>query len=187
MKLIVGLGNSGKQYEKTRHNLGFLVIDELGKRWNLSFKKDFSSEIATFFLNDEKIIILKPGLFMNKSGEIVKVVVDYYKLNIDDIIFFVDDKDQEMGKIKIINYGGHGGQNGIRNIIDYLKTKKFLRVRAGIGNDFTQKTSDYVLSKWSMEQKKQLNNFVEKLADIAIKFVNGKKFDELANEYNGKK
>lgn len=185
MKLIVGLGNIGDQYKETRHNLGFLVIDELEKRWNLTFKTEFSASFATHFINGEKVIIAKPSLFMNNSGQVIMGILSYFKINIEDLLIFVDNKDQDMGTIKIVNKGGHGGQNGIRNTIYHLKTNEFLRVKGGIGSNTLIGTSNYVLEKWDKEQSKVLTYFVKGLADIADDFFK-MNFQELTNKYNGK-
>ena len=129
MKLIVGLGNIGDQYKDTRHNLGFLVVDELDKRWNLSWKHEASASFANHFIEGEKVIVVKPNLFMNNSGQVIRGIMDYFKIDLEDLIIFVDDKDQDTGKIKVVNKGGHGGQNGIRNTIDHLGTNEFIRVK----------------------------------------------------------
>lgn len=187
MKFIVGLGNIGDQYKDTRHNLGFLVIDELSKKWNLTFKHEASASYATHFINGEKIIIAKPSLFMNNSGQVIRGMIDYFKIDIDDLLIFVDDKDQKMSSIKIVNKGGHGGQNGIRNTIEHLGCNDFLRVKGGIGSDkIIKDTANYVLGKWSKEQKEVLPNFIDKLVNIAVDFVDGKDFIELTNKYNVK-
>ncbi len=184
MKFIVGLGNIGDQYKDTRHNLGFLVIDELEKRWNLSFKHEASASYATHFINGEKIIVAKPSLFMNNSGQVIRGMLDYFKIDDEDLLIFVDDKDQDMSKLKIVQKGGHGGQNGIRNTIDHLGHNEFLRVKGGIGKPGTKDTANYVLGKWSKEQKEQLPNFIKRLADVAEDFVAGKDFVELANKHH---
>ncbi|NQX83441.1 MAG: aminoacyl-tRNA hydrolase [Mycoplasmataceae bacterium] len=185
MKCIVGLGNVGNQYEQTRHNLGFLIIEELKKRWNLTFKNKSLMSYATYFINGEKIIIIKPISFMNNSGQVINDAMNYFNLNIEDIIIFVDDKDQEMGNIKIVNRGGHGGQNGIRNTIDFLKTNNFIRVKGGIGSNPNIDTSSYVLGKWNVEQKIKLPKLIKIMANIAEDFIN-MDYIELSNKYNGK-
>ncbi len=185
MKFIVGLGNIGDQYKDTRHNLGFLVIDELEKRWNLSFKHEASASYATHFINGEKIIIAKPSLFMNNSGQVIKGMLNYFNIDVEDLLIFVDDKDQPMGKLKIVQKGGHGGQNGIRNTIDQLGHNEFLRVKGGIGSQYEIKdTANYVLGKWSKEQKEILPTLISNLADIAEDFVGGRSFVELTNKYH---
>ena len=186
MKLIVGLGNIGEEYKYTRHNLGFLVIDELSKRWNLSFKKEASASYAKHMINGETIIVAKPSLYMNNSGQVIKGIMNYFKIDVKDIIVFSDDKDQTMGSIKIVNKGGHGGQNGLRDIINQLGTNEFLRAKGGIGSNQKQNTADYVLGKWSVEQRKELPFLCSRLADVAQDFLSIS-FVELANKYNGKK
>ncbi len=184
MKLIVGLGNIGDQYKDTRHNLGFLVIEELKSRFDLDFKNEASATYATKHINGEKIIFAKPNLFMNNSGHVIQGMLNYFKIDIDDLLIFQDDKDQEMAKFKIVNSGGHGGQNGIRNTIEQLGTNNFLRVKGGIGSDRNIETANYVLGKWSKEQKEKLPSFIKKLADVAQDFINGDEFIKLTNKHN---
>ncbi len=185
MKLIVGLGNIGDQYKDTRHNLGFLVIDELAKRFNLQFKHEASASFATEFVNGEKVIFAKPSLFMNNSGQVIRGMLDYFKIDDEDLLIFVDDKDQLMGNLKIVQKGGHGGQNGIRNTIDHLGHNEFLRVKGGIGSEYEIKdTANYVLGKWSKEQKEALPNLVSRMSDIAEDFIGGMSFVELANKHH---
>ncbi len=186
MKLIVGLGNIGDQYKDTRHNLGFLVIDELAKQYDLNFKNEASATYAIKHIDGEKIIFAKPNLFMNNSGHVIKGMLNYFKIDVDDLLIFQDDKDQDMSAIKIVNTGGHGGQNGIRDIIDQLGTNNFLRVKGGIGFNSNIETSKYVLGKWDKTQKESLLNFINELTNIARDFINGNSFLELANKYNGK-
>ncbi len=185
MKFIVGLGNIGDQYKETRHNLGFLVIDELEKRWSLSFKHEASASYATHFINGEKVIIAKPSLFMNNSGKVIKGMLDYFKIDEEDLIVFVDDKDIAMGRVKIVQKGGHGGQNGIRDIINHFGHNEFIRVKGGVGSQYEIKdAANYVLGKWSKDQREVLGGFVNRLADVAEDFVNGKDFVELTNKHN---
>lgn len=186
MKLIVGLGNIGDQYKDTRHNLGFLVIDELTKRHSLEFRHEASASYAVAHIDGEKVIFSKPSLFMNNSGQVIRGIMDYYKIDLKDLLVLVDDKDQETGKIKIVNEGGHGGQNGIKNTITHLGTNKFLRVKGGIGFNPKMETSSYVLGKWDAEQKKELSFLVTSMADIAEDFIKGLNFVELTNKYHGK-
>ena len=184
MKLVVGLGNIGNQYSNTRHNLGFLVIEEITKRHNLVFKHEASASYATTKISGEKVIFAKPSLFMNNSGKVIRGMMDYFKIDLIDLIVFQDDKDQEMAKLKIINTGGHGGQNGIKDTILHLGTNNFLRVKGGIGSDSKIDTSSYVLGKWTPEQRKELPFFVNKMADVFDDFM-VMDFLELANKYNG--
>ncbi len=184
MKFIVGLGNIGDQYKDTRHNLGFLVIDELTKRWDLTFKHEASASYAIHYIEGEKIIIVKPSLYMNNSGQVIRGMLDYFKIDVEDIIVFVDDKDQDMGRVKIVQSGGHGGQNGIRDIINHLGTSDFLRVKGGIGSEFVNDTANYVLSKFSKEQKGKLPSLIKRMADIAEDFTKDMSFIELTNKHH---
>src|SRR5690625_476168 len=134
MKCIVGLGNPGKKYEKTRHNIGFMVVDELLSRygWKLTQKK-FRGKFTLEHLNGEKLILLQPQTFMNLSGQSVQEVLDFYQIEIENLLVIYDDLDLPVGKIRLRESGGHGGHNGVRSLIDHLQTKKFKRIRLGIG------------------------------------------------------
>ena len=141
MKLIVGLGNPGKRYERTRHNVGFMILDELHKilkneceinDWELS--KKFNAETAGYSNNGDKIILLKPMTFMNESGQSVGLVAKYYKMISHDIIVVHDDKDLPLGEIKIQSDRGAAGHNGIKSIIQTMGTKSFVRVRVGVAS-----------------------------------------------------
>lgn len=186
MKLIVGLGNIGDQYKETRHNLGFLVIDELTKRYSLDFKHEASASYSIVHFQGEKIIFAKPNLFMNNSGQVIKGMMNYYNIDKKDLLILVDDKDQNFGMFKIINKGGHGGQNGIRNTIDHLGTNEFLRVKGGIGSDSRITTANYVLGKWSSDQRKELPFLISSMADVVEDFIKGLDFKELTNKHHGK-
>src|SRR5699024_4978801 len=113
MKCIIGLGNPGKKYEATRHNIGFMVIDELAKRHNFTMKQGkFKNDYAIEFINGEKVLFVKPQSFMNLSGESVKPLLDYYNIELEDVIVLYDDLDLPAGKIRLRQQGGHGGHNG---------------------------------------------------------------------------
>ncbi len=185
MKLIVGLGNIGDKYKNTRHNLGFLVIDKLAKELDLNFKEVPSSSYASTFINGEKVIIAKPKLYMNNSGKVIKGMLDYYKIDISDLLIIQDDKDQKIGDYKIVFKSGHGGQNGIRDIIDNLNSNEFVRLKVGIGSDEKIDTGNYVLGNWTSEQKEVITNDLHKYVNIAKDFVD-LDFIELTNKYNGK-
>jgi len=147
MKLIVGLGNDGKEYENTRHNLGFLVIDELAKDLNISFKEEGSAYHGSAIIDGEKVILAKPRLFMNNSGQVVRGMLNYFKIDIANLFVIHDDKDQEIGHYKIVRNSGHGGQNGVKDIINHLHSNEFARLKVGIGSDPNIDTSHYVLGK----------------------------------------
>lgn len=184
MKLIVGLGNPGKEYERTRHNVGFMVLDNyLNKRGITSFKEKFSGIFYEDGLNGEKIILLKPQKYMNLSGEVVISFVNFFKINIEDILVISDDLDMPLGKIKLKLSGSCGGHNGLRNIENHLGTQNYKRLKIGISNDKTRDTKDYVLGKLNDEDMKILNDSLDKGANIIEEFTHVK-FDNIMNKYN---
>ena len=163
MKIIIGLGNPGKEYKTTRHNAGFLCADFLRKELGFaSFvgNQKMSADISRGVLNDEKILIAKPQTFMNRSGAAVSALIKFYKLSVSDIVVIHDDLDITLGKFKISASSRSAGHNGIQNIIDTLGTKNFLRVRLGIGGQVQLGSglighidaSDFVLQNFSPEE-----------------------------------
>jgi PTH1 family peptidyl-tRNA hydrolase len=132
MKLIVGLGNPGKKYENTRHNMGFMAIDFYAAKNNLEFKKKFNGLYSETIINGEKTIILKPQTYMNLSGDCVIEFVNYFKIDLDEILILYDDKDFEVGTFKIKKIGSSGGHNGMKSIMSRLKVQDIKRVRLGI-------------------------------------------------------
>ncbi len=135
MKLIAGLGNPGGEYEHTRHNMGFDVIDELARRWSVSdWKKDMQAEIASVTKYGQKILLVKPLTYMNLSGDAVSAIAAYYKIDISDIYIICDDLDLPPGKIRIRKKGSAGGHNGIKSLISRLHSEEFVRFRIGIGH-----------------------------------------------------
>ena len=158
MKLIIGLGNPGKKYEKTRHNLGFLAIDKLAEEIKIDdwkIKMQFSANIAQGNFNNEKIILAKPQTFMNNSGITVKSIGDYYKISAEKSLIIHDDIDLKLGEIKIQKNRGSAGHNGVRSIIDFLKTKDFIRIRIGIkpiDQELIIEAEKFVLQKFSKKE-----------------------------------
>ena len=136
MRVIIGLGNPGKQYEKTRHNAGFILLDEIQKDFDFpkfKIEKKFDAEISEGIFNEEKIILTKPINFMNLSGESVRKILDFYKLSPEDIVVIHDDLDIKIENFRIATDSSSAGHNGVQNIIDNLGTQKFKRIRIGIG------------------------------------------------------
>ena len=132
--LIVGLGNIGKEYATTRHNIGFWVADELARRYDMTFgKKERKAVCADGIIKDQRVIIAKPQTYMNLSGEAVRSLVDFYKIPLNQIIVIHDDLDLALGTLRIRANGSAGGQNGVKSIIQHLGTQDFARVRCGIG------------------------------------------------------
>ncbi|WP_339022747.1 aminoacyl-tRNA hydrolase [Spiroplasma endosymbiont of Crioceris asparagi] len=186
MKLIVGLGNPGKSYEKTRHNMGFMVIDMLLKDFGFIKKEDsFKGELYFSKVNGEKCIFLKPQTFMNLSGECVVKVMHYYKINIEDLLVIYDDKDLEFSKVRFKNQGSSGGQNGIKNVILNLGTDAFNRLRIGIGQQKEHYTIiEWVMSKINEVEMQQLINSYSKFKKGIEDFIKGNSFLKIMNDFN---
>lgn len=185
MKLIVGLGNPEKKYEKTRHNCGFRAIDYYAKENNLTFKSKFKGLYCEQIVNNEKIILLKPQTYMNLSGESVREIVKFYNIDINNILVIYDDVDFEVGTFKIRRGGSAGGHNGIRNIIDNLKTENIGRIRIGISKNEIP-LMDYVLGKFTPEEDKKIESVLPQVANIIYDFSNHN-IDELMEKYNRNK
>ena len=184
MRLIVGLGNPGKEYENTRHNIGFNVLNRYLEKNNLKLDKDkFNGLFTKTSINDEDVILLEPQTFMNLSGDSVRKVMDFYKIKVDDILVIQDDLDMEVGKIKLKEKSSSGGHNGIKDIEQKLGTNNFKRLKVGISNDKTRDTKDYVLGKFSKEEKEIL----DKSYDICLNIIDDffkMNFDLLMGKYN---
>ncbi len=180
MKLIIGLGNPGKQYEKSRHNAGFLMLDKIKEQFDFSdFKqeKSFNAELSEKIMDDNKIILAKPQTFMNNSGEAVQKMMAFYKLTPEDILVIHDDLDIAIGKYKIAEDSRSAGHNGVQNIIDLLGTQTFKRARIGIGQ--TEKEAlvcrldahDFVLEKFTQEELKKIEGVFESALEEIKNFL----------------
>lgn len=183
MKLIVGLGNPGLIYKKTRHNVGFMILDEYAKNNSFSFdKKKFEGIYAEKNVNNDKIIFLKPQKYMNLSGEVVKKYMDYFNINKEDLLVICDDLDTNLGKIKIKSKGSSGGHNGLKNIEENIGSIEYKRLKVGIKNDFPNKV-DFVLGKFSKTEIKLLEAAIENSIN-AIDDYFIYTFENLMNKYN---
>lgn len=184
MKLIVGLGNPGINYENTRHNCGFRVLDAFSDMSRISvFKEDFKSIYGKGLVNDETVILLKPQTFMNLSGEAVQAIVSYFKIAIDDILVVYDDMAVKPGEIRLRLDGSSGGQKGMQNIIDHLGTQKIKRIRIGIGEpEFS--AVDYVLGKPHGDEAVLIDRAIER-ASLAIREYLLYGFEKAMSKYNG--
>lgn len=186
MKLIVGLGNIGKQYEKTRHNIGFMIVDAFCNKHNLSFSSSkLKADIIKTKLFGEDVIIAKPTTFMNLSGEAVQLIKKFYNLNNEDILIIYDDLDLDTGKIRLRKSGSSGGQNGIKNILNLLNTQDIKRVRVGISKDKFIPTADYVLGKFSSEQQPKINEAIQIGVNLIEDYIKND-FEYVMNGYNKK-
>ena len=186
MKLIVGLGNPGKDYEKTRHNAGFMCIDEVAKKLNMSFDtKKFKALIAMGFVGGEKVILMKPQTYMNLSGETLIDIYKYYKVDMENIIVIYDDIDLEVGKLRIRKKGSAGTHNGMRSIVKCLGATDFPRVRVGVSRPMPgQDLADFVLSRFRKEEASDLEIGLDK-AYRAVDCMIRENIDMAMNKYNG--
>ena len=183
MKLIVGLGNPGKKYEHTRHNMGFDVLDLFSDLASIDIDKEsFKGLLGRGKLFNEDVILLKPQTYMNLSGESVQEVVHYFKISLEDIIVIYDDMDILPGKIRLRPNGSSGGHKGIQSIIDNLGTDNIKRIRVGIGKP-TYDTIDYVLSKPSKEEKEEIEEAIKEAAE-ALKIALKENFDIAMSRFN---
>ncbi|ACJ78332.1 aminoacyl-tRNA hydrolase [Bacillus tropicus] len=185
MKLIVGLGNPGREYELTRHNIGFMAIDELAKRWNISLNEQkFKGVFGAGFVNGEKVILLKPLTYMNLSGESIRPLMDYYKIDVEDFVVLYDDLDIPVGKLRLRMKGSAGGHNGVKSTISHLGTQEFQRIRMGIDRPKNgMKVVDYVLGRFTSEEIPDVNHSIEKAADACEEWLN-KPFLQIMNTFN---
>ena len=184
MKLIVGLGNPGKLYENTRHNIGFMAIDNYVKSLNLSFSNSkFDGIYVKTRINDNEVIFLKPQKFINLSGEVISKFMNFYKISTEDILIIHDDLDIECGKYKLKYKGTSGGHNGLKNIEKMIGTNIYKRIKIGISNNKLLDTKDYVLGKLSQEEEKKINSVI----DISKKIIDDyliMDFEKLMSKYN---
>lgn len=173
MYLIVGLGNPGKEYENTRHNMGFMAIDAMAKDLKISsFKSKCQAFIAESKIDDHKVILAQPQTFMNNSGKAVQELLSWYKIDPSKLIVIYDDVDLEVGQIRLREKGGAGGHHGIESIIQYLGTTEFIRVRIGIGREgLTGDVADYVLLTVPLAQREPLDATVIKAADAVLSII----------------
>lgn len=187
MRWIVGLGNPGPAYEKTRHNAGFMVIDELARRWNVSVSQNkCKALIGEARVEGEKVALLKPMTFMNLSGESVRAFMDFYKVKLEDMIVVYDDLDTETGRIRLRYQGSAGGHNGIKSIIQHVGTQTFNRVRMGISRPKPGvQVVDYVLGAFAKSEQPDVARMVEEACD-AIEFALSHPFEETMAKFNGK-
>lgn len=207
MKLIVGLGNPGKEYENTRHNIGFMVLDDYiaSATWKKSstnqinrntikdiinnydnmvnWQKKFKGLYTCITISNEKVYFLKPATYMNLSGESVREIVNFFKINPKDILIIHDDLDLELGKIRIKKNSSDGGHNGIKSIINALGTKEFARLKIGISHNKNYDTKDYVLGKFNNEEKKIIDQKMTIIKNIIDDYLT-QDVESLMNKYN---
>ena len=185
MYLIIGLGNPESDYANTRHNMGFNVINEISKKYSISVtKKRFNGIYGVGNIEGEKVILLKPQTYMNNSGEAITQFINYYKINLENIIVVYDDIDIMPGQIRIRKNGSAGSHNGMKSVINCLKTESFKRVRVGIGKpkDNTD-LIEYVIGGIDQEDKENLKKGIELAKDAVIEIIKNN-VDIAMNKYN---
>lgn len=185
MKLIVGLGNPGRKYKETRHNIGFMVVDELLRRHDLKLDQDkFKGKYTLENIQGTRLILLEPQTFMNLSGESIRPLVEYYNIDLEDVLVIYDDLDLPTGRIRLRKKGGHGGHNGVKSTIEQLGTRDFNRLRIGIGRPTGPKSVvDHVLGKFSKEEVEDAQVSILNAADACEVWLE-KPFVEVMNQYN---
>jgi len=184
LKLIVGLGNPGREYDKTRHNIGFMAIDRIVDSLGISFDKNkFGGLYCTTNVSGEKVMFLKPQEYMNLSGNVVGRFVDYFDIDVSDILIIHDDLDMDVGKIRFRSHGSSGGHNGLKNIEANLGTREYSRLKIGISNNKNYDTKDYVLGKFSSDDIKVLDDVLSKMPVIFKDYLS-LNFIDLMNKYN---
>ncbi|MBS3945772.1 MAG: aminoacyl-tRNA hydrolase [Melioribacter sp.] len=175
MRAVIGLGNPGKKYESTRHNIGFIILDELAEKYKITFKsskKDYFYSEGSLLSSD--FFLVKPTTYMNLSGIAVLDFISYYQIDVKDVLVIVDDVNLESGKIRLRQSGSDGGHNGLKSIIYHLENDNFPRLRFGIGNKFEKgKLAGYVLDKFSGDEIKIINESVNFSIDLIFHFITG--------------
>ena len=185
--LIAGLGNPGLQYEKTRHNAGFMAADKIAEKYGVQFtKRKFDSIYGEFTLGKTKVLLLKPQTYMNNSGSAISAAAKFYKIPTDRIIIMFDDISLDVGKLRMRRKGSHGGHNGIKDIIELMGTDEIMRIKIGVGErtnrDYDLK--DWVLGKIPAEALPEFEKALDRAADAAAEIIqNG--IDSAMNKYNG--
>ena len=185
MKMIVGLGNPDKIYENTRHNVGYMIVDEFSKRYNINnFKVKYNGLYTKIYRNGEYYIILKPLSYMNLSGTVVSKFANFYKIKSQDILIIHDDLDLPLGRIRIKSKGSSGGHNGIKNIIECLNTEDFARFKIGISKNSNIDTKDYVLGKFNKEELEKIKKIFDFSSNVIEDFLDND-IERVKSKYNG--
>ena len=188
MKLIAGLGNPGSQYERTRHNIGFMAIDDIAKEFliPMELEKKHKAIVGKGMMGSEKVLLVKPQTYMNLSGESIRSLADYYQIEPEDIIIIFDDISLDVGQLRIRKKGSAGGHNGIKSIIAHLGTNEFPRIKIGVGERLPgQDLADHVLAKFPNAQMETVNQATKDACEAAFLMIRDG-IDKAMNQYNGK-
>lgn len=188
VKMIVGLGNPGSKYEKTKHNIGFMAIDNIVKNLDVTFTddKNFKAQIGSTFINHEKVYFVKPTTFMNNSGIAVKALLTYYNIDITDLIVIYDDLDMEVSKLRLRSKGSAGGHNGIKSIIAHIGTQKFNRIKVGIGRPLKGMTViNHVMGQFNTEDNIAISLTLDRVVNAVKFYLQENDFEKTMQKFNG--
>ncbi|MBI1914835.1 MAG: aminoacyl-tRNA hydrolase [Planctomycetes bacterium] len=184
LKVIVGLGNPGRQYHGTRHNVGYAVVDLLAESPHAGrFQERFQAQIAALVEEDLKILLVKPETYMNLSGRSVRQVLDFYQLPVEDLLVVCDDINLPLGKLRARTRGTHGGHNGLRDIHSHLGTIEYARLRLGVGAPPEEEAVDYVLGRFRSSERNVIDEAIRTAAQAVIVWAN-RGIDACMNEFN---
>lgn len=188
MKLIIGLGNPGSKYENTRHNAGFMALDLFAKEYkvNFSLETKMNGMLGQVNINGNKAILLKPMTYMNLSGESIIKVMNYYKIDINDILVISDDLDSRLGRVRLRDKGSAGGHNGHKNIAQHLKSEEYKRIKIGIDRDPIIPVIDWVLKKFNEDELATIKTALETSIKAIEEFIAGKDFYKISSLYSTK-
>lgn len=183
MWAIVGLGNPGRKYSRTRHNIGFMVIEELARRYDIDFQEKKAFRTGRGSMDRQEVLLIEPLLYMNNSGIVVKDISNRFNIPPENLIVIHDDLDMEVGKVRIRRKGSAGGHKGVESIIQHLSTKDFVRLKIGIGREAGIAPEDYVLSKFKKNEIPAAKSTIEKAADALISIMT-EGLDKSMNKFN---
>lgn len=187
VKMIVGLGNPGSKYEKTKHNIGFMAIDNIVKNLDVTFTddKNFKAQIGSTFINHEKVYFVKPTTFMNNSGIAVKALLTYYNIDITDLIVIYDDLDMEVSKLRLRSKGSAGGHNGIKSIIAHIGTQEFNRIKVGIGRPLEGMTViNHVMGQFNTEDNIAISLTLDRVVNAVKFYLQENDFEKTMQKFN---
>lgn len=185
MKMIVGLGNVGSRYDGTRHNTGFMVIDKLAQRNQITISKEKDEAlIGQGMIGDTKVLLVKPLTFMNESGRAVRPLMDFYKIDPDDLMIIQDDLDMEVGRVRLRAKGSAGGHNGIKSIIQHVGTQTFKRVKVGIGRPEIMTIVDWVLGRFTPTERPLFDEGCDKAVNAIEYWIQTNDFMQTMNKFN---
>lgn len=188
VKMIVGLGNPGSKYEKTKHNIGFMAIDNIVNSLDVTFTddKNFKAQIGSTFINHEKVYFVKPTTFMNNSGIAVKALLTYYNIDITDLIVIYDDLDMEVSKLRLRSKGSAGGHNGIKSIIAHIGTQEFNRIKVGIGRPLKGMTViNHVMGQFNTEDNIAISLTLDRVVNAVKFYLQENDFEKTMQKFNG--